>query len=245
MPAKFHQFSPAVWDRTMRRLSGPATLVRLYIMTAPTKVTEGLFALPVGIIVHDTGLSEENVEKGLAELAEAGLVDYDHDAEVVLDRWALRYTPLRNGTTTDKTTGEVKVKPDNRIPAAVKLFEQVPSSPLKVEFYRLAREHSPDLAYALGERFPSLTLHAEEPPPEPPSKPLGSPLEGPRKGRVEKSRDEQRRAEPEKSGEGLLLCGVEDCKRSAAFRDSEDGALLCQEHRVAVWGELVPLEVAG
>ena len=111
---------------------------------------------------------------------------------MVLDRTALRFSPLRNGTTTDKVTGEIKVKPDNRIPAAVRLFENVPETPLKVEFYRLAHEHSPDLANALGMRFPSLTLAVDNPdvpfPPEAPSEPLDRSSQAP--SREEASREE-------------------------------------------------------
>jgi hypothetical protein len=203
MPARYHPVAPSIWDRAMRELSGPAMVVRFYVMTCPTRVSEGLFQLPLGHLIHDTGLQPEHVDQALSDLESAALVLYDHDAEVVLDRTALKHNPLRNGL--NKKTGEVK--PDNRILSAVKLFEQVPDTPLKLEFFRLAFEYSPDLAQPLGERFPSLTFatgpHLEDTPFEAPSKPLASPSEG--ASREEASREELSR---EGGGEGVVpACG--------------------------------------
>lgn len=160
MPATYHPVSPAVWDRTMRELTVEAKAVRLYVLTCPTRVSEGLFTLAVGIIAHDVGLDESAVRRALDELEAAGLVAYDADAEVILDRTALRYTPLANG----KKGGE-----DKRIPGAVRKFEAVPDSPLKAEALGLAKAYSPDLHDALVERLDSAA------PPE--EKPLRSPLE--------------------------------------------------------------------
>jgi hypothetical protein len=142
MPATYHPVSPAVWDRTMRELTVESQAVRLYVLTCPTRVSEGLFTLAVGIIAHDVGLDELAVRRALDELEAAGLVAYDADAEVILDRTALRYTPLANG----------KKGEDKRIPAAVRKFEAVPDSPLKAEALGLAKAYSPDLHRALLER---------------------------------------------------------------------------------------------
>lgn len=139
--ANFHLFPPTAWDRTMRELSGPATIVRFYIMTCPTRATEGLFYLPLGILQHDTGLSAQHVAEGLNELVAAGLVSYDEEVEVVLDRTALKFA---------------QPKGVKQIGGAVNKFKQVPDTPLRVEFYHLAREHARDLATSLLEHDPSL-----------------------------------------------------------------------------------------
>lgn len=151
MPAKFHPVTPAMWDRTMRELSPEAKLVRLYLLTCANRLSEGLFYIPVGIMAHDTGLSLESVERAMSELESVALVSYDREAEVVLDRTALRYAPLRNGKDKDGN-----VKRNMSIPGAVRLFENVPDTPLKHDLFQLAAEHSPDLREALEERLPSL-----------------------------------------------------------------------------------------
>jgi hypothetical protein len=229
MPAKYHPVAPSIWDRTMRGLSPAAMVVRYYVQTCPHRVSEGLFQLPLGHLIHDTGLTSEQVDQGLAELAVADLVLYDDEAEVVLDCTALKYNPLRNGTVKDgPRRGDVA--PDKRITSAVRLFEQVPETPLKAEFYCLAFEHSPDLAEPLAYRYPDLTFATGQGP----SKGLPSPSEAP--SREELSRDEL-------SLRGRK-CVVEQCKNSAAWRDP-DGANLCGAHRHLAFGDVVPLADTG
>lgn len=150
MPAAYHPVAPAVWDRAMRSLSPEAKLVRLYVLTCPTRVSEGLFALPLGHAAHDLGLDVETVMLALEELDAAGLVSYDRDAEVVLDRTALRFTPLKMGR--NKRTGEPT--PDSRIAGALRQYANVPASPLKLELMRLAREHSWAFYEALADANP-------------------------------------------------------------------------------------------
>jgi hypothetical protein len=145
MPANLHFIRPGVWDKTFRRLSKEAKVVAFYVWTGPTRISEGIFQVAPGHVVADTCLTEQEVLAAFDEVSTAKLIDYDADAEVVLDRLALKRNPLRNGR--DEKTGEVKV--DKRIPNAVKRFAQVPDSPLKVEFVALADVYSPDLADAL------------------------------------------------------------------------------------------------
>jgi hypothetical protein len=215
MPAKFHTISPAIWDRSMRQMGGPAKVVRYYVQTCPTRVSEGLFQLPIGIIVFDTGLSEEHVRKGLDQLEDAGLVSYDEDAEVVLDRTALKLAPLKHGR--DAETGEVK---ENRAMVnAVRLFDAVPDTWLKREQYRLAERHAPDYARDLGKLDPSLGLEPGDMPfgdhhPTQPTKGDARGIDGGSMGGVEKSRGEpdKRRAE----GEGVVpACG--HCQKEVAM----------------------------
>jgi hypothetical protein len=171
MTATYHPVSPVVWDRTMRQLGHGAQLVRMYLLTCPLRLSEGLFHLPVGIAAHDLGLTVEQVAKALAELAGARLVDHDPDAEVVLDPTALKYNPLRNGV--DRETGATK--PDKRISGAIRKLRQVPPTRLLDELHMLAVEHSPDLAAAMAAEWPHLGSQ------QAPSKPLAGPMQAPSK----------------------------------------------------------------
>jgi hypothetical protein len=167
MPApRVHFVRGNLWDRRFRKLSPHAKITACYVYTAPTRVSEGLFELPIVHVVADTGLQTVTVEKAFAELSEAGLINYDEDNEVVLDREALRTNPRRNGR--HKQTGEIV--PDGRITQAVKLFEIVPDSELKHEFMMLAQRYSPDLASAIYEHTdytppPEVPLEGACPPP--------------------------------------------------------------------------------
>ncbi len=188
----------------MRELSPEAKLVRLNLLTCANRLSEGLYQLAIGIVAHDTGLSPHAVVEALGELESVALASYDRDAEVVLDRTALRYAPLRNGT--DR---EGNVKRDNRIAGAIRHIENVPDTPLKEAQYRLARDLSPALREAMDERFPELRYGStdsrtvSEPSPLPGALSLSrgaTPMdEAPR--RAEPIREEQRRAEKGREGQ--------------------------------------------
>jgi hypothetical protein len=217
MPAKFHPVSPAVWDRSMRALSADAKLVRMYLLTCANRLSEGLFQIPVGIVAHDTGLPEEYVMLALEELAAAGLVMYDPDAEVVLDLTALRFVPLRNGRDKDGNP-----KPDARIAGAVRMLQGVPSTPLKRELFRMADEHSPDLASAISERFPELGTPSKQGPSTAPTRGHEGALAGSQgarreePSRYEQSGAEKSRAEEQRAAQAVAAAmGVQVLESSA------------------------------
>jgi hypothetical protein len=213
MPASFHVVSPGVWDRSLRSVSTTAQVVAFYVWTCRLRSSEGLFELAAGHVVVDTGLGEDQVLAALEELEHVGLVSYDVEAEIVLDRRALRDNPLKNGIhRSGPKAGEVA--PDNRIKGAVTRFAQMPDTPLKVEFLRLALRHSEDLALAIGQGHPDLYTAAslnEE------GASKGLAVEGASKGlaRGPTSRGEPRRVESVRAeGETVPPCG--HCQAEAA-----------------------------
>ncbi len=212
MPARFHFVSPGVWDRRFRELSCEGKVVAFLVWTGRTRLSEGLFELSPGHVAADTGLSVDQALAALQEIGAAGLADYDPDAEVVLDRQALRTNPLRNGL--NKETGEVQR--DRRIKPAVQRFEQLPDTPLKATFLELADLHSPDLANAIRE---DLGLPVPAPPQAPTQGPWHGPTQGPTQGpsREESSRGEQIRGEA-RTGNACEVCGDEPCSCSPTIK---------------------------
>lgn len=150
MPAKYHFVAPGIWNRTFRGCSVEAKVVAFNVWTNRARTSEGLYELSVGHIAEDTALTRDQVSEALRELHDAGVVLHDPVAEVVLDTWALKTSPHRNGR--NKETGEVK--PDRRTAPFVELFVRLPQTPLKQAFLDLADDYSPDLAAALRERVP-------------------------------------------------------------------------------------------
>jgi hypothetical protein len=136
MPSTFAATSTRMWSAALRSCSVDARLLRAYIATAPTKTTEGLFPLPIGYASHDTGLSETQIEQAFEELRGCGLVDWDPDTDLVLDREALVVTKYGDDS-------------DKRIKGAVKLIEGLPPSPLVAELVALAERFAPAIARAL------------------------------------------------------------------------------------------------
>jgi len=193
----YHAIVGNVWDRAFRHLSLEAKLTAFYIATSPLSRSEGLFVLPTGHVAVDTGLTVEQVEGALDELTVAGLVDYDPETELVLDRRAAKACQLRMGT--NRQTGEPE--PDKRIKSAVAHFERLPSSLLKETFRQLVAENSPALAEALP------------PPPEAPWKPLASPSEG-----ASKSKSKSASTRSEGQEQRCEVCGDDPCCCSPAIR---------------------------
>lgn len=176
MPAKYHQVSPAMWNRNTRRASKDAVLALAYIRSCPHRVTEGLFQLAPEHIAADTPLTVEEAEAALVELVECGEIAYDPLHEHVFDRRALRDYPLKFGL--DKKTGEKK--PDNRLDPFLTRFDAMPDTHLKQELADVAWETSDALAEALDKRGlrPSGPSD-DEPEEEPDHSPSGSPLDSP------------------------------------------------------------------
>lgn len=182
MAQKFHPRAP--WGPGDRKLSKEALVLADYCSRCPTRTSEGLFSLNLGYIEVDLPLDTAEIVAAFDELSAAKLLDYDAKNEVVLDRTALRLNPLRHPR--DKQgervvfsdgphKGELKI--DKRIPNALRIFESVPESPLKIEFVAMADLYSPDLADAIREA----SKYAYPSPLEAPSEDHARTIEGPSK----------------------------------------------------------------
>lgn len=136
MATTFVATSTRVWSAVLRRCSIAARLLRIYVATAPGKTTEGLFPMPIGYAVNDTGLSNEDIRAAFSELSAVGLVDWDEEHEIVLDREALEIANYSSDA-------------DNRIKSAVKLVRNLPASPLIAEFRKLTAQLAHPLERAL------------------------------------------------------------------------------------------------
>ncbi len=208
----YHAIIGNPWDRTFRALSLPAKVVAFHLQTSLMTRSEGLFLMSTGHIAADTGLPERDVTAALDELNGAGLVDYDADAELILDRRAAKACRLKIGTATVKDANGNIVRdedgkprtlpqPDKRIKSAVAYFERLPASPLKEVFRQLVADNAPALAQALP------------PPTEAPSMPLTKPLR-----RGEDGQGQGRGYEDVQGDDRCEVCGDLPCVCSPAVR---------------------------
>lgn len=138
MPTTFVSTTTRIWSAALRRCSTAARLVRVYVATAPARTSEGLFPMSLGYASIDTGLTEDEIRSALKELDAVGLVGWDEEQELVLDRESLE---VMNYTSTN----------DKRLDGAVKLIRTLPASPLIRDFHTLAARMAPPLARALAE----------------------------------------------------------------------------------------------
>lgn len=144
----YSQVSPNLWNRAFRelRLADPnAQTLYLYLQTCRHRNSEGLFCLPTSYAATDTGMTATEIETAFSTLIDAGYIAYDEEREVLLDRHALRFF---------QPTGIKQIR------GAVRVFQRVHTSSLKVELLRLAYVFAEDFAEALTEACPELVSEA-------------------------------------------------------------------------------------
>jgi hypothetical protein len=117
--------------------------VAFYLLTGRHRRTEGIYRWTLGYGAPDMSnavrkWTERRFRKAFDGLADAGFVEYDADAHVVLIVNALK----RHGMNGKQIIGVVN--------AVAKL----PATPLLARFFTLAQEHNQPLFKSLTERFP-------------------------------------------------------------------------------------------
>lgn len=134
---RYFRVSPRFWDDAAS-WSDDAKLLALYILTCHHRTSEGLFRLPKAYAREDMEWSQERFEEGFRELLEAGFIDYDETARVVLIRKALKYQQPAN---------------ENVAKSAVDKLKELPETRLWQEFRQLAEQYSEHLGKQLREQF--------------------------------------------------------------------------------------------
>lgn len=104
--------------------------------------------LPKPFVAHEMRQPQRDIKNGFKELEEAGYINYDDQAEVILDRKAL-----------------LDYKPNpNQIKGALAKIADLPPTHLKVEFLKVVYsiDGQKDLYEAMVGRFPELLPEAFE-----------------------------------------------------------------------------------
>jgi hypothetical protein len=142
--ASYFLNSPNLFDRRfadLRKKDPNAQALYLYQDRCRHRNSEGIFWLPLSYVTADIGMTPQEVGGAMKVLEQAGYVNFDYQNDVLLDRLALKFF---------KPSGEKQIK------GAVRVFTQVPESPLKVEFDKLAFIYASDFADHLVEACPEL-----------------------------------------------------------------------------------------
>lgn len=141
----YAQINRKVWNTSQfRALSQDARELFFYLTTCPHGNMLGIFVLRPGYALDDLqwGTDRKRFAKGLAELLEQGLFEYDSKNEIILDREQIEKHPPEN---------------PNQVRAAIKLINSLPKTPLfqslKLLVEQLGKQFLEPLAKQLGERF--------------------------------------------------------------------------------------------
>lgn len=135
----YGKVSPRFWTgptgKQIRAAGPDATIVALYLQTAPGSTMSGLYYLPLPTLAHETGIPIEGASKALRSLSEARFAHYDEAHEVV---WVVEMARHQIGDRLDPR--------DKRIAGVVREVAAFAKCPLFQDFYRRYREpfHLPD-----------------------------------------------------------------------------------------------------
>ena len=118
----YGKINPQFWmgktGKSLRREGALAQLVALYLITSPHANMIGFYHLPLSYIVHDTGLSFDEVQRGLQGCVASGLCLYDCDSEIVWVFEMARFQIEEELKPRDKRIGYVQNAYDNLPPNA-------------------------------------------------------------------------------------------------------------------------------
>lgn len=140
--AGYHRVWSSIWTEPWTE---DARTLALYLLTCEHRITEGLYRLPKAYIATDLAWSEERVGSAFDELIDAPFIRYDDRAQVVLIVGALKRQPPIN---------------DNIAKAAARRLESLPETPLLLDLYVLAKQHSERFAEQIAESF-GVRLHKQ------------------------------------------------------------------------------------
>lgn len=129
-------------DEKMRTVSSDAKHLMLYLLTSPHRNIIGFYFLPTPYACFDLGWVEERFNKGLGELSQIGVIQYDPHTHVVLIQNYLKHNPLEN---------------PNQVKKAIVKLDEVPQTPLFRAFQDALKQYSKPfvepLTKRLGERL--------------------------------------------------------------------------------------------
>lgn len=141
MAARHFRVSPRFWSEAKREgWTDDEIILGLYILTCDHRNTEGLFRLPQQYISSDLGWASERLTDPFAKLIKRGFIHYDAVAEVVLITKALKWQYPAT---------------ERQIKGAIRVIEELPSTPLLTLFIDLAERHTDAFGKAVRVAFGS------------------------------------------------------------------------------------------
>jgi hypothetical protein len=137
---KYHTVANTFWgDRKVRELDPDARLLAAYLLTCPSRTSEGFYSLPFVLAADHLALTPDRLTAAFTAVAGASFAHYDHDAEVVFIEKGLKYNAPKG------------VK---SITGAVSALDSTHGSPdLFVRFLAAADHYAPEFASAIRERY--------------------------------------------------------------------------------------------
>lgn len=124
----YGKVAPQFWigetGRQIRTLGPLAQVTALYLITSPHSNWLGLYYLPIPLLSHEIGISNEGASEALQSLSEVGFAHYDAPSEWV---WVPEMARFQ--------IGESLKADDNRVKGINKDYQSLPNNPFLQNFY--------------------------------------------------------------------------------------------------------------
>lgn len=124
---RYYRISTRFWDdERSAKWPDAMKLAAVYFMTCKHRQLEGIYVLPLKYAASDLGWTEKRIRKVITFLESEGFLRYDASSNLLLIRNSLKYqTP----------------ESDNVIKGAIRRINDLPQSPLLLEFQELVAKH--------------------------------------------------------------------------------------------------------
>jgi hypothetical protein len=140
---RYYRVTPRFWqDRDVRSWPEDSRWLAVYLISSPHRNMTGLFYCPLTYMQSDLQWPANRLQKAFEGLVQAGFIEYDKDAEVVLITNALKHDSPGN---------------ENQVKGAVNALLTVPETYLLARLLELAGKHSERLADGIRKAFEGLS----------------------------------------------------------------------------------------
>jgi hypothetical protein len=103
----YRTIDPECWiDKKVRQLEAEVKLLWVYLITNSHTHLSGLYYLPIPFIIHETGLTDKSVRRGLKALNEALMIYYDDENELI---WIVNMLKRQKGVTAKNRNAWVSI----------------------------------------------------------------------------------------------------------------------------------------
>jgi hypothetical protein len=114
-------------DEKVRNWDFKTRMIALYLLSNQHRYSEGFYRLPLSYIAEDMSLEQKEILNAFAILTEDNFIKYDRENSMILIINALKYQPLQN---------------INHCKAALNKLDELPASPLLLDFINQAEKHN-------------------------------------------------------------------------------------------------------
>jgi len=114
-------------DEKVRSWGFKTRIIALYLLSNQHRYSEGFYRLRLSYIAEDMSLEQKEILNAFAILTEDDFIKYDRENSMILIISALKYQPLQN---------------INHCKAALNKLDELPASPLLLDFIRQAEKYN-------------------------------------------------------------------------------------------------------